>query len=165
MAWEIHTKDQTQVPSVRELIAFLRFQADVMPETSSTHSHKTKQEHPQWNQDSQPNKYRAEVHSTTTTPTPQSTYGPRTPFRYECRLCPGNKHPLFQCPAFNEMSIKLRGGPFTYVIIAWPLGIRRQTVGVVLVVGAVVVGITRLSIGNRQQLNQSDLISLNLNLL
>ena len=113
MAWEIHTKDQTQVPSVRELIAFLRFQADVMPETSSTHSHKTKQEHPQRNQDSQPNRYRAEVHSTTTTPTPQSTYGPRTPFRYECRLCPGNKHPLLQCPAFNEMSIKLRGGPFT----------------------------------------------------
>ena len=108
MAWELHTQDQAQVPSVKDLIAFLRVRAGVMSETTTPNQHKIKTEPPhRRSNSSHPNKYRAAVHSSASTPVSSpSAYGPRTPFRYECRLCPGNKHPLFQCPA---LTVKLRG--------------------------------------------------------
>ena len=105
--WEIHTKGQTKVPPVDEFLKFLRFRANILSDAPHSKAPDTKQEQPQRKQDSQPRRHKAAVH--TTTPAPPSTYGPRIPFRYNCQLCPGIKHPLFQCPAFNNMSIKLRG--------------------------------------------------------
>ena len=39
---------------------------------------------------------------------PHSGPGP-VGFRYECNLCSGEKHPLFQCSKFNGMTVSQRG--------------------------------------------------------
>ena len=70
---------------------------------SAEHKPKTsepKAEHP-------PRKYKAAVHSNAAKPSsngPQSSPG----FRYECMLCPGFKHPLFQCDLFYDMNVQRR---------------------------------------------------------
>ena len=100
--WELYTKEVKRVPPIEEFIEFLRFRADALTSTkSSDHKPRPTELKPQ----QQPRKHRAAIHSTT----PCSTNGPTSGFRYECQLCPGNKHPLFQCSIFSNMSVSQRG--------------------------------------------------------
>ena len=59
-----------------------------------------KTEHP-------PREHRAPVHSSSSSL--QSSDGRIIKFKYECNLCPGNKHPLFQCPKFNGFTVAQKG--------------------------------------------------------
>ena len=70
----------------------------VKPPEATTHQAEHRAEH-------QPRKYKAAVHSTT----PRAPNGPTSTILYECMLCPGIKHPLYQCPMFNNMTINQRG--------------------------------------------------------
>ncbi len=104
--WEIHSKEHRDVPPVEKFLEFVTFRADVL----STPPTATKAPEPQSRStdikpDHQPRRYKAATHSTTHC----STNGPNTGFRCECQLCPGNKHPLFQCTMFNNMSVHQRG--------------------------------------------------------
>ena len=104
--WEVHSKEHRDVPPVEKFLEFITFRADVL----STPPAATKAPEPQSHStdikpDHQPRRYKAAPHSTTH----RSTNGPNTGFRCECQLCPGNKHPLFQCTMFNNMSVHQRG--------------------------------------------------------
>ena len=43
-------------------------------------------------------RYKAAVHSSTSTPA----------YRYECVICTPDKHPLYQCQKFRDMDVKMR---------------------------------------------------------
>ena len=91
---------------MEKFLEFVTFRADVL----STPPTATKAPEPQSRStdikpDHQPRRFKAATHSTTHC----STNGPNTGFRCECQLCPGNKHPLFQCTMFNNMSVHQRG--------------------------------------------------------
>lgn len=97
--WELHTKDTKSVPPIEEFVKFLRFRADALT-TLKPSEPKYKPIEPK--QEPHPRRHKAAIHSST----PQhSTHG----CRYECQLCPGSKHPLYQCTIFNGMSIQQRG--------------------------------------------------------
>ena len=97
--WEIHTQDNKDVPDVEVFLTFLRLRADALAGQPNTKPPETKTE-----PTPHPKKYKAAVH----TASPHSSNGP-IGFRYECNLCPGERHPSFQCTKFNGMSISQRG--------------------------------------------------------
>ena len=99
--WEVQSQDQKKVPPIDEFVKFIRFRASVLTATPSVKPLEVKTE-------THPKKYRAAVHAVS----PHSGSGPgsgSTGFRYECNLCPGDKHPLFQCVKFNNMTVSQRG--------------------------------------------------------
>ena len=99
--WEVQSQDQKKVPPIDEFVKFVRFRASVLTATPSVKPPEVKTE-------THPKKYCAAVHAVS----PPSGSGPgsgSTGFRYECNLCPGDKHPLFQCVKFNNMTVSQRG--------------------------------------------------------
>ena len=101
MEWEVQSQDQKKVPPLHEFVKFVRFRASVLTATPSVKPPEVKTE-------KHPKKNRAAVHAVS----PYSGSGPgsgSTGFRYECNLCPGDKHPLFQCAKFNNMTVSQRG--------------------------------------------------------
>ena len=85
--WEVQSQDQKKVPPIHEFVKFVRFRASVLTATPSVKPPEVKTE-------THPKKYCAAIHAVS----PCSGSGPgsgSTGFRYECNLCPGDKHPLF----------------------------------------------------------------------
>ena len=101
--WEVQSKESKDVPPLDEFLQFVIFRADVLATNPSAPS-EPKQKAPDVKPEHPPRRHRAAVNSTSTRP---SSNGPPSAleFRYECLLCPGVKHPLFQCQVFNNMSI------------------------------------------------------------
>ena len=93
--WELHTKEHKDVPSIQELITFVSQRADALAgqlvQTTSTITKPELKPDP-------PRRTRAAVHTT------QPTAG----FKYDCLICPGEKHPLYLCSKFNSMSLDQR---------------------------------------------------------
>ena len=99
--WGVPSQDQKKVPPIDEFVKFIRFRASVLTVTPSVKPPEVKTE-------THPKKDRAAVHAVS----PHSGSGPgsgSTGFRYECNLCPGGKHPIFQCVKFNNMTVSQRG--------------------------------------------------------
>ena len=105
--WEVHSKDSEGVPPIDDLLTFLGFRADVLSSAATSGKESEASSWPADRKQSQAGgKQTAAVHASTPTPSPSSMpYG----YRYECNLCPGLKHPLYQCSLFNEMTIHQRG--------------------------------------------------------
>ena len=103
--WEVHSRESRGVPPVEEFLEFVMFQADVL--STSTNSVKTT-DTPSRPSNSRP-EHPTKGHRAATTTTQRSTYGSNGGLRYECQLCPGSKHPLFQCAVFDAMTIHQRG--------------------------------------------------------
>ena len=103
--WEVQSRESRDVPPLDEFLQFVSFRADVLSVTPSAPSEaKAKPKAPDVKPEHPPRRHRATVYSTTTQPS--SNGPPSTPgFRYECLLCPGVRHPLFQCTIFNDMSL------------------------------------------------------------
>ena len=93
--WELHTKEHKDVPPIQELITFVRQRADALAgqlvQTTSTITKPELKPDP-------PRRTRAAVH---TTP-------PTAGFKYDCFICPGEKHLLYLCSKFNSMSLDQR---------------------------------------------------------
>ena len=99
--WEVKTQESKDVPPIEDFIKFIRFRASILSTATAAKPSEVKLEQPHH----QPRKHQAAVHSNT----PRAPGGSTSSFRYECILCPGSKHPLFQCPTFNSMTISQRG--------------------------------------------------------
>ena len=123
--WEVQSQDQKKVPPIDEFVKFVRFRASVLTATSSVKPPEVKTE-------THPKKYRAAVHAVSH----HSGSGPEsgsTGFRYECNLCPGDKHPLFQCVKFSNMTVSQRGEHTRgsdYVITVWHQATEQLNAGV-----------------------------------
>ena len=92
--WEVYSKEKKGVTPVEEFLEFVTFRADILFTSTPAVKSPEPQARPTDSRiDHQPRHYRAAVHSTSQC----SSNGPNIGFRYECQLCPGSKHPLFQC--------------------------------------------------------------------
>ena len=95
--WEVHSKESRNVPPVEEFLEFVMFRTEV----HSNQSQPTKAADVKPERDhKQQQRHRAVVHL--------STNGPTTTFKYECILCPPDKHPLYLCPKYNSMTVTQR---------------------------------------------------------
>ena len=108
--WEQHTKKTKKVTGVQELITFFSEHAETLPSTQHTQpSHgkaipekkqpkkiEKRPEPPSTRSNTYRNK--ASVHVVS----PSSTY------KWECALCPPEKHPLFVCPKWLQLTIPHR---------------------------------------------------------
>ena len=101
--WEVQSKESKDVPPLDEFLQFVIFRADVLVTNPSAPA-EPKQKAPDVKPEHPPLRHRVAVNSTSARP---SSNGPPSAleFRYECLLCPGDKHPLFHCQVFNDMSI------------------------------------------------------------
>ena len=115
--WEMYTKESKGVPHLDELSDFLKLRAKVLASYTSVSVEQPPRFKPaEVKVERAPRKYRAAVHAATPrsssnhSNSSNSSYSANRPngFRYECILCPGSKHPLFQCEVFREMSIQGR---------------------------------------------------------
>ena len=113
--WEMYAKESKGVPHLDGLSDFLKLRAKVLASSTSIPVEQPPRFKPaEVKVECVPRKYRAAVHVATPRPSSNhsnssnSSYSANGPigFKYECILCPGSKHPLFQCEVFREMSIQ-----------------------------------------------------------
>ena len=107
--WEQHTKKVKKVTKVQEMIEHFSEHAETLPSTQFTQptqerpdsSEKKPTRRQEKRQDNSPShRQRNNVHVTSTTAPP--------PYKWECQLCPGEKHPLYVCTKWLGYSIVQR---------------------------------------------------------
>ena len=108
--WEQHTKKTKKVTAVQDLIKYFSSHAETLPSTQHTQPSQgrtdpEKKQPKKTDKRTEPpsnrsNTYRnkASVHVVTTSPA----------YKWECALCPPEKHPLFVCPKWLALTLAQR---------------------------------------------------------
>lgn len=107
--WEQNTKKEKKVTNVFAMLDFFLEHAATLTPSSLTHSYqaprpeaqdKKPRQQGRRHDNAQPHRQKATVHVSSTPASPS--------YKWECQLCPGEKHPLYLCTKWLEYSITQR---------------------------------------------------------
>ena len=107
--WDQETRKEKGVPPISQLLSFIKSHAETLPADSSppvdkdspsaTSSHK-KNFQPKKNSYQKPKSVQGPLH----------TASPVQPFKWECRLCAPEKHPIYFCPKWAAYNLTQKMG-------------------------------------------------------
>ena len=106
LPWDQATKKDKGVPSVDQLLSFIKDHAETLPAVSHT-ADKTQDPVSKGNsnprrKDATSHKGRSNIHVVSPAPAPQP---PPKEYRWDCKLCSTEKHPLYFCPKWASFSL------------------------------------------------------------
>ena len=99
--WDQATKTDKGVPPVDQLLSFIKDHAETLPATNQPAEPASKGNSNPKRKDANSNKGKNNVHVVSPAPTTQA---PQKECRWECKLCPGEKHLLYFCPKWTSFS-------------------------------------------------------------
>ena len=102
LLWDQATKKDKGVPPIAELLVFIKDHAETLPAATTSPTEKTadpaSRKTFQRRKDYSPAKGRNNVHVNSPSPTP-------APYKWDCLLCPTEKHPLYMCSKWASYSL------------------------------------------------------------
>ena len=108
MLWDEHTQDEPGVPTIDQLLKFVKLHSETLPAGNLPTTDKTGPPKKSYQKkEFQSPKPRVPVHVTAPTPTPTTSSSPAA-FRWECSLCAPEKHPFYQCPKWATFTVAQR---------------------------------------------------------
>ena len=109
MLWDQHTQDDPGVPSIDQLLKFMKLHSETLPAATppSPSDKSPNPKKPFQKKDFQSFKPKVPVHATA--PSPATTSSPSTPsFKWECSLCAPERHPFYLCPKWATYTVPQR---------------------------------------------------------
>ena len=106
LPWDQATKKEKGVPSIDQLLSFLKDHAETLPAVNTQHPEKTQDpaskgtSNPR-RKDATSAKGRSNVHVVS----PAPAQPPPKEYRWDCKLCLTEKHPLYFCPKWASFSL------------------------------------------------------------
>ena len=99
--WDQETRKEKGVPPILQLLDFVKGQAETLPAEAPSHVEKTSTQ--------SSNKFQSKKTSQQK-PKPLHSASPVQSYKWECRLCAPEKHPIYFCPKWNNYSVPQRKG-------------------------------------------------------
>ena len=108
--WDQETRKEKGVPPILQLLDFVKGQAETLPAESQSHVEKTSTQSSTSNNKSYQSSKKTSYQKPKPVQGPLHAVSPVQQFKWECKLCAPEKHPIYFCPKWNNYSIPQRLG-------------------------------------------------------
>ena len=106
--WDQETRKEKGVPPILQLLDFVKGQAETLPAEAQSHVEKTSTQSS--NSSNKGYQKKPSYQKPKSVQGPLHSASPVQNFKWECKLCAPEKHPIYFCPKWNNYSIPQRLG-------------------------------------------------------